>query len=61
MDFALLCYHNAAILASTGSGPFFYLSKLESAEEAKLWDKIFTWAEAKLSLAHGTIKVLAIA
>jgi malate synthase len=56
VDFALLTFHNAAILASKGSGPFFYLSKVESAKEAKLWDDIFTWTEEKLGLEHGTTK-----
>ena len=38
------------------SGPFFYLSKLESSNEAKLWADIFDWTEKELGLRHGTIK-----
>lgn len=38
------------------SGPFFYLSKLEGAEEAKLWNDIFTWSQEKLGIPYGTIK-----
>ena len=37
-------------------GPFFYLSKLESSNEAKLWAQIFDWSENELGLSHGTIK-----
>ena len=38
------------------SGPFFYLSKLESSGEAELWSEIFDWSERELGLDHGTIK-----
>ena len=48
------CAH-AAIAA--GSGPYFYLPKLESMEEAALWDGVLTLAEERLGLPHGTIKV----
>ena len=49
IDFGVLMFHNAQILAKLDSGPFFYLSKVESALEASLWNDIFTWAEEKLS------------
>ena len=53
IDFGVLMFHNAQILAKLDSGPFFYLSKVESALEASLWNDIFTWAEEKLSLQFG--------
>lgn len=40
-------------MAEVESGPFFYLSKVESALEARLWDQIFTWAENQLGLQFG--------
>lgn len=43
-------------MAEQGLGPFYYLSKIERASEAKLWNEIFTWSEAKLGLDHGIIK-----
>lgn len=49
-------YHNAKILTAKHSGPFFYLSKLEGAEEAKLWNEIFVWSQEKLGIPYGTIK-----
>lgn len=55
-DFALLMFHNARILLDKESGPFFYLSKLEGYREARLWDKVFTWAEVKLGLPLGCVK-----
>lgn len=55
-DFALLMYHNAKILFEKECGPFFYLSKMEGSNEARLWNGIFTWAQKKLNLPYGTIK-----
>ncbi|XP_074650895.1 malate synthase-like [Tubulanus polymorphus] len=55
-DFGLLMFHNARILAQVKSGPFFYLSKLESSTEAKLWNDIFVYTQMKLGLPRGTIK-----
>ncbi|XP_071499940.1 malate synthase-like [Diadema antillarum] len=55
-DFGLLMFHNARILLDKESGPFFYLSKVEGYREARLWDKIFTWAEVKLGLPLGCVK-----
>ncbi len=56
VDFGLYAFHNAQRLVANGRGPYFYLAKLESAEEAKLWDDVFTFTEAHLGLAHGTIR-----
>ena len=54
VDFGLLIFHTGKILASTQSGPFFYLSKVEGATEAILWNDIFVWAQLKLGMAIGT-------
>src|SRR6202046_2585841 len=55
-DFALYLFHNAKELISRGSGPYFYLPKMESHLEARLWNDIFVRAESTLGLALGTIK-----
>ncbi len=55
-DFGLFVLHNARRLLNRGSGPYFYLPKLEGASEAKLWDDVFTYAEEYLKLDHGVIK-----
>lgn len=49
-------YHNARKLYEANSGPYFYLSKLEGSEEAKLWNDIFVWSQEQLDLPQGTIK-----
>jgi len=56
VDFGLYLFHNAKAALAAGSGPYFYLPKLESYLEARLWNDVFTAAEAALGLAHGTIK-----
>jgi len=56
MDFGLFFFHNAAHMASRGTGPFFYIPKLESHLEAELWNDVFSYAEAQLGITHGTIK-----
>lgn len=56
VDFGLYAFHNARELVARGRGPYFYLAKLESSEEAKLWDDIFSYTEEALGLAHGTIR-----
>ncbi|CAG9782594.1 unnamed protein product [Diatraea saccharalis] len=56
VDFGILMYHNARQLYEAGSGPYFYLSKLEGAAEAKLWNEIFVWSQLQLGLPQGTIK-----
>jgi len=55
-DFALFMFHNGRELADSGQGPFFYLPKLESHLEARLWNDIFVFAQDGLGIARGTIK-----
>jgi malate synthase len=55
-DFALYFFHNAKELLSRGSGPYFYLPKMESHLEARLWNEIFVVSQEFLNLPRGTIK-----
>ncbi len=55
-DFALFLFHNAKELITRGAGPFFYLPKLESHLEARLWNDIFVMAQDEIGLPQGTIK-----
>jgi malate synthase len=55
-DFGLYFFHNACQLVEAGSGPYFYLPKLEHYLEARLWDNVFTVAESAMGLQLGTIK-----
>src|SRR5712692_1813348 len=55
-DFGLFFFHNAEKLIANGSGPYFYLPKIESHLEARLWDHVFNEAESRMGLARGTIK-----
>jgi malate synthase len=55
-DFGLYFYHNAQRLIDRGSGPYFYLAKLENAREAQLWDDVFRHAQTRLGLPVGTIR-----
>ena len=55
-DFGLYFFHNAKQLLANGTGPYFYLPKLESHLEARLWNDIFILAQDELRLPHGTIK-----
>ncbi|XP_056138205.1 malate synthase-like [Lampris incognitus] len=55
-DFGLLMFHCGKTLFKYKSGPFFYLSKVESFMEARLWNKIFVWTQNKLGLPLGSIK-----
>jgi malate synthase len=55
-DFALYMYHNAKNLLAKGSGPYFYLPKMESHLEARLWNDIFVATQEELGLPKGTIK-----
>jgi malate synthase len=55
-DFALLFFHNAKELLARGSGPYFYLPKMESHLEARLWNDIFVMAQKDLGVPHGSIK-----
>lgn len=56
VDFGLYFLHNAQALIDSGRGPYFYLAKLESSEEAKLWDDIFSFSEQYIGIPHGTIR-----
>ncbi len=55
-DFGLYFFHNAKTLLEKGTGPYFYLPKLENHLEARLWNDIFMMAEQELGIPHGTIK-----
>ncbi|WP_266366812.1 malate synthase A [Tellurirhabdus rosea] len=56
-DFGLYFFHNAHELLRRGSGPYFYLPKLESHREARLWNEVFVFAQEYVGLPVGTIKV----
>ena len=56
-DFALYFFHNARAALDRGTGPYFYLPKIESHLEARLWNDVFETAQATLGLPTGTIKV----
>lgn len=56
VDFGLYAYHNAKALLARGSGPYFYIPKLEHYLEARLWKNIFVTAESTLGLPLGTIR-----
>ncbi len=55
-DFALYFFHNAKELLARGTGPYFYLPKMESHLEARLWNDIFVMAQDELGVPRGTIK-----
>src|SRR5262245_27455088 len=55
-DFGLYAFHNAKALVARGSGPYFYLPKLENHLEARLWNEVLEFTEDALGLPHGTIK-----
>ncbi len=55
-DFGLYFFHNARTALERGSGPYFYLPKLESHLEARLWNDVFVHAQAALGIPQGTIK-----
>ncbi|WP_286690758.1 malate synthase A [Aeromicrobium sp. REDSEA-S38_B2] len=55
-DFGLYVHHNARRLIEQGTGPYFYLPKLESHLEARWWDDVFTRTEQWLRIPHGTIR-----
>jgi malate synthase len=56
-DFGLYFFHNARELIDRGSGPYFYLPKLESHLEARLWNDVFVFAQERLGIPRGTIRV----
>ena len=55
-DWGLYFFHNAKALLARGSGPYFYLPKLESHLEARLWNDVFVHAQAALGIPRGTIR-----
>ena len=56
VDFGLHFFHTAVQLLENGHGPYYYLPKLESHLEARLWNDVFTFAEEHLGIEHGTIR-----
>jgi malate synthase len=56
VDFGLYFFHNAAELLARGTGPYFYLPKMESHLEARLWNDVFTHAQAALEVPHGSVR-----
>ena len=55
-DFGLFFFHNAKELLARGTGPYFYLPKLESHLEARLWNDVFCFAQEELGVPHGSIR-----
>src|SRR5690242_12577678 len=55
-DFGLFFFHNAAALIAKGSGPYFYLPKLESHLKARLWNDVFNLAQDEMGIPRGTIR-----
>src|SRR5579885_2432738 len=55
-DFGLYLFHNAKPLIAKGSGPYFYLPKMESHLEARLWNEVFLYAQEHLQVPRGTIR-----
>ena len=55
-DFGLNAFHCGRALAATGQGPFYYLPKLESLEEARFWNEVFLYTQERIGLPRGTIK-----
>jgi len=55
-DFGLFFFHNAKEQIQRGAGPFFYLPKMESHLEARLWNDVFVFSQKQLGLPNGTIK-----
>ncbi len=56
-DFGLYFFHNARALLDQGTGPYFYLPKLQAHTEARLWNEVFLFAQERLGIPAGTIKV----
>jgi malate synthase len=55
-DFGLYFFHNAKQLLASGTGPYFYLPKLESHLEARLWNDVFVFAQKQVGVPHGSIR-----
>ena len=56
VDFGLHIFHNGKLLAADGRGPFYYLPKIESYQEARLWNDVFNFAQVFVDIPHGSIK-----
>ena len=56
VDFGLFFFHNAAELIDRGSGPYFYLPKMENHLEARLWNEVFLYAQQQLGIPRGTVR-----
>jgi malate synthase len=59
-DFALYFFHNVKVLLAQNTGPYFYLPKMESHHEARLWNELFVTAQRELGVPQGTIKATAL-
>ena len=59
-DFALYFFHNAKELIARGTGPYFYLPKMESHLEARLWNDVFVFSQQELGIPRGTIRATAL-
>ena len=55
-DFGLYFFHNAKALLAKGSGPYFYLPKMESHLEARLWNDVFNFAQDELGVPRGSVR-----
>ena len=55
-DAGLYLFHNAAERVARGSGPYLYLPKLESSDEARLWNDVFVYAQEALGVPHGSVR-----
>ena len=55
-DFGLYFFHNTRELINRGSGPYFYLPKMESHQEARIWNDVFNLAQDELGISRGTIR-----
>lgn len=60
VDFGLHAFHLATDLLATGQGPYYYLPKIESHLEARLWNDIFTYTEGELEIPYGSIRATAL-
>ncbi|MFI7207916.1 malate synthase [Micromonospora aurantiaca (nom. illeg.)] len=60
VDFGLYFFHCAAELLERGSGPYYYLPKMEDSAEARLWDNVFCLAQELLGLPHGSVRATVI-
>ncbi len=56
VDFGLYFFHNAQTLINNGVGPYFYLPKMESHLEARLWNDVFSYAQERQEIPYGTIR-----